>query len=222
MTVYLFKVLFRLSIRLMSYLPAVIIIILFLFIFGQSEEAQVKIHSIPTGSAGKANLTEDTQNKFEYYSTESGLSSDLVLQILKDKYGFLWFATQSGLNKFNSYNFIAYENDPQDKNSISLNDISSLCELDGKIWAGTWGGGLNKFDRINKFTHYYNTPQNPTSISNNKIQFLFRDNNNTLWVCTTSGVDKYNPADNSFEHLLINKRIFKVRKIKRVIYSLLP
>jgi signal transduction histidine kinase/ligand-binding sensor domain-containing protein len=181
-----------------------------LFIPSKSLFAQLQIHTFLPGSLAKSDSPTDNQNKFEHYSMESGLSSDLVFQILKDRYGFLWFATQNGLNKFNAYNFEIYENDPQDENSISLNDVSSLCEYEGNIWAGTWGGGLNKFNRINNFSHYYSTQQDPHSLSNNKIQTLFRDHNNILWISTQSGVDKFNPVNASFEHFLTNKKTFKI------------
>ena len=33
---------------------------------------------------------------------------------------------------------------------------------------GTWGGGLNRFDpNTNRFTHYRDNPQEPSSLSNN-------------------------------------------------------
>jgi signal transduction histidine kinase/ligand-binding sensor domain-containing protein len=214
MSNYFFKVLSRESESSAFYTVIGIILLFFLFISQQSSIAQTKIRSIPSAFIDNSDLTTDKQYKFEHYSTESGLSSDLVFKILKDKYGFLWFATQNGLNKFDTYNFITYENDPQDSNSISLNEIYSLCECDGSIWAGTWGAGLNKITGNNRFNHYYNKSQDITSISNNKIFFLFGDHNNILWICTMSGVDRYNPANNSFERVLSHQTVFSIAEDK--------
>ncbi len=44
---------------------------------------------------------------------EQGLSNNYVVSITQDKQGFLWFATEEGLNKFDGTHFITYyKNDP--------------------------------------------------------------------------------------------------------------
>ena len=51
---------------------------------------------------------------------EQGLSNNYVVGITQDKQGFLWFATEEGLNKFDGTRFITYyKNDPS-KNSQSI------------------------------------------------------------------------------------------------------
>lgn len=39
---------------------------------------------------------------------EQGLSNNYVISIAQDKQGFLWFATEEGLNKFDGTRFITY------------------------------------------------------------------------------------------------------------------
>ena len=39
---------------------------------------------------------------------EKGLSNNYVVSIAQDKEGFLWFATEEGLNKFDGTRFITY------------------------------------------------------------------------------------------------------------------
>ena len=47
---------------------------------------------------------------------EQGLSNNYVVGITQDKQGFLWFATEEGLNKFDGTRFITYyKNDPSKK-----------------------------------------------------------------------------------------------------------
>jgi ligand-binding sensor domain-containing protein len=40
---------------------------------------------------------------FERYSLEDGLSQSVVLDIVQDSKGFIWVATQDGLNRFDGY-----------------------------------------------------------------------------------------------------------------------
>src|SRR5690606_12338917 len=73
--------------------------------------------------------------KFKRITTRSGLSQSNVTSIIKDKYGYMWFATRDGLNKFDGYKFTVYQYDSEKKNSISSNYISVVYE-DSKnnIW----------------------------------------------------------------------------------------
>ncbi|MEN8191928.1 MAG: two-component regulator propeller domain-containing protein, partial [Bacteroidota bacterium] len=88
--------------------------------------------------------------KFEHIGVDQGLSSRVVNDVIQDKNGFLWFATNNGLHKYDGYKFTVYKNDPDDPFSISHNKINKIIdtEMHGRqtIWIGTEGGGLNAFD----------------------------------------------------------------------------
>ena len=57
---------------------------------------------------------------------EQGLSNNYVVGITQDKQGFLWFATEEGLNKFDGTRFITYyKNDPSN-NTQSITHKPSL------------------------------------------------------------------------------------------------
>ncbi|MCB0745772.1 MAG: hypothetical protein KDC67_17850, partial [Ignavibacteriae bacterium] len=45
---------------------------------------------------------------FENISIPDGLSNTQVWDIIQDKYGFLWIATQDGLNRYDGYSFKIY------------------------------------------------------------------------------------------------------------------
>jgi ligand-binding sensor domain-containing protein len=88
---------------------------------------------------------------FIHYSTNQGLSQSQVGAILKDKQGFMWFATQEGLNKFDGYTFTIYKHYPNDANSLSDNNIFDIVEdSKGYLWIAT-GRGLDKFDKTTEF-----------------------------------------------------------------------
>ena len=64
--------------------------------------------------------------KFETISINDGLSQGMVNAILQDHYGFMWFATNDGLNRFDGYNFSIFKNNVEDSNSIAGNFIRFL------------------------------------------------------------------------------------------------
>src|ERR1700722_17383461 len=59
--------------------------------------------------------------RFTRLSTDQGLSQTKVNQIVQDDQGFMWFATQYGLNRYDGYNFKLFVHDP--KNPKSLNGV---------------------------------------------------------------------------------------------------
>jgi len=126
--------------------------------------------------------------QFKRLSINEGLSSPIVLSIVKDTKGFLWFGTSNGLNKYDGYQIRTFENDSRDSTSISDNWINAICvSRNGDLWIGTQNGGLNRFDYTSeKFTSYMNNPNDSTSIPDNRIVSLCEDSDGTLWIGTFS------------------------------------
>ena len=65
-------------------------------------------------------------------NVQSGLSDSFVKDILRDQFGFMWFATNNGLDRYDGYQFRKYTTIPLG----NLNDdIESICEdAMGTIW----------------------------------------------------------------------------------------
>jgi signal transduction histidine kinase/ligand-binding sensor domain-containing protein/DNA-binding NarL/FixJ family response regulator len=83
----------------------------------------------------------------KFYSLEQGLSSSLINQIYQDKKGFIWIATESGLNKFDGNKFVVYRKIPGDSTSLKNNYVQTLFEdSSGSFWVRCFGG-LMKYDR---------------------------------------------------------------------------
>ncbi|GAC16374.1 EAL domain-containing protein [Aliiglaciecola lipolytica] len=82
--------------------------------------------------------------KFIQLSTSQGLSQDTVNDLLIDSSGFLWVATQSGLNRFDGYRVVHFEGSQKQLADIS---IDTIFEDENKnIWVGTGRSGLFKIE----------------------------------------------------------------------------
>jgi PAS domain S-box-containing protein len=138
--------------------------------------------------------------KFERLSIGQGLPQSTVFCILQDKRGFMWFGTQYGLSRYDGHTFKLYDYNPKNPNSLSHNLVISLFEDDsGMLWVGTWGGGLNRFDRkTEKFKIYKNNPEDPNSLSNNNVWTIYEDKKGILWVGTGKGLNKYDRENEKF------------------------
>ncbi len=120
---------------------------------------------------------------FEHLSIEHGLSQITVHAILQDSKGFLWIGTEYGLNRYDGYNFIVYQHDPSDTNSISDNFIWKIFEdSHNNLWIGTNSGGLNKYNYETNTFIRFDGKFNVDSPSN--IRSIFEDSQNNLWIGT--------------------------------------
>lgn len=128
--------------------------------------------------------------RFKHLGKEDGLSQSRVNAILQDKDGFLWFATDDGLNRYDGKSFTVFKNNVSVSTSISDNWITCLYEdKNGKIWIGTAEGGLNVYDKIsNTFKHYLSTG-NKFSISSDFVTSIAYEDDNHLWIGTNDGLN---------------------------------
>ncbi len=151
----------------------------------------------------KALLPEGIQLKFEHISIADGLSQNTVNCILQDSKGFMWFATEDGLNKYDGYKFIIYDSEPDNPGTLNINYIWTIYEdRSGTLWVGTWGGGLNRFNRNNGcFTYYIHDPGNPYSLSHNEVRAICEDPSGKLWIGTKGGgLNEFDPYTERFIH----------------------
>lgn len=74
------------------------------------------------------------------------LSSNLIKSLSQDKHGYIWIATEYGLNKFDGIRFIQYLHDIQDSTSISSNHVTILHrDCRDYLWIGC-SNGLQYYD----------------------------------------------------------------------------
>ena len=148
---------------------------------------------------------------FEHYTVDDGLSQSAINSIFQSSDGFLWFATQEGLNRFDGYNFKYYNHDPIDMNSLTSNWVWSLAEdRDGNIWVATQDG-LNKINRLtNVITRYVNNPKDPSSLPFNDVRTVLIDNDNNVWIKTDHLLSKLDTTTSSFESFEHDYDYFKL------------
>lgn len=127
--------------------------------------------------------------RFEHINTQNGLIDPSVTNIIQDQQGFMWFATLTGLVKYDGYYFTNYTYDPSDSNSISYPYIWKLyIDREGFLWIGISLGGLNKLDlKTGRFTHYRHNPDNVNSLSSDEALELYEDKEGLLWIGTHGG-----------------------------------
>ncbi len=136
--------------------------------------------------------------RFEHLSTRQGLSRAVVYDILQqDSRGFMWFALEGALNRYDGISFRVYEPDPDIENSIGSDSgtfrryvhdpsdprspgydpVYDVCYAgDGKLWVGVHGGGFCRMDPASEtYETFAHDPSDPYSPSNNDTHPLLVD-----------------------------------------------
>lgn len=104
-----------------------------------------------------------------------------VVGIAEDSHDCLYFATRSGLIKYNGITSEKYEHLPFDNTTIRSSQIQTVyMDADDILWLGTYNG-LERFDIKNgTITHF--------PVSDDVITAVFRDSKRHLWIGTINGL----------------------------------
>ncbi len=112
-------------------------------------------------------------------SSEDGISDDYVRGLLFDDEGNFWVCTNNGIDKLNSeFKVLKSFRDDVLPNAFCTTIIKNPG---GNIWAGTFGGGVIKFegDSVKVFDE-------DQGLKSNQVISLYSDTNEDIWVGTLS------------------------------------
>ena len=123
-----------------------------------------------------------------------------VSGIVQDSQGYMWFATKSGLFRYDGYQMTSYNNNPDDSNSIKTDALEAICiDTSGILWIATLGQGLVRFDPgTGIFKYYRHDPKDPGSLSIDWLSAVLLDHEGVLWVGGGNGLDRFDAQTGKF------------------------
>lgn len=148
-------------------------------------------------------VSQQTANQFRRLNNENGLSNNQINTIFSDSKGVIWFATVSGLNRYDGYSFRVFKNIPGDTTSLPENSIQRIYEDHlGYLWLFT----NNAFYIFDPLTETFRTDhklfKDHDSLPNTNINSLRIDISGNLWISNNqSGVYHYNVKTGELHHL---------------------
>ena len=107
-----------------------------LFLKGILVMLLLAMKSLPCNAIGAYGAVD-----FNRLTNRNGLSNSQVNAIFKDQKGYVWFGTQSGLDRFDGFRMKAFLYDDGNPNSIPNNSVDEIQQaIDGSLWIHTWVG----------------------------------------------------------------------------------
>ncbi|MBQ8127674.1 MAG: response regulator [Prevotella sp.] len=131
---------------------------------------------------------------FTRIASNEGLSEQCVKSIVQDHWGFLWFGTKNGLNRWDGRQVKRYDVDDLERGSGNHN-VSALYEdAQHRLWAGTDRGVYIMDPMTERFTFFDVSTDEGVQIKN-WIAQITGDHQGCIWVVSPNeGAFRYNPA----------------------------
>jgi len=141
-------------------------------------------------------------------STEEGLSVGFVTEIVQDVDGFIWIATEMGLNRYDGYeiDIIKGPNDVLDRENI----IELFSDNSGRIWIATQTSGIYSFNTRKGVFKHFQWPKGENK--NRKVQYrvsITEQNNGRILVASKDKIYAINHLGSQFTPLIDFESILK-------------
>lgn len=160
-------------------------------------------------------FAQQTINGFKRFSKADGVPNSSNNKLFEGSDHFLWLSTESGLYRFDGYQFTPFFSNSKDSTSLSSNAISDIEEDRlGNLWVGTLGKGVN---RLNKKTGKWKQYLQPTKDTNLEYSIfdILKDSRGQLWLGTGGrGLLLYNEQTDLFEQFLTNEQKNKIGTVR--------
>lgn len=126
---------------------------------------------------------------FQAITTNNGLSQNSVTSIVQDSFGFLWIATQDGLNKYDGTNFTKFEVYFSDITQENFSRIGKIyLDSSNRLWRLTSDGFVAYYDDLSEsFVYIYTIPNSSIILEKEENKFWVGSHTDGLFLLELQG-----------------------------------
>jgi diguanylate cyclase (GGDEF)-like protein len=137
---------------------------------------------------------------FEAIGTRQGLASHSIFATLVDRDGFVWFAGDNGLHRFDGQELHTIDREPGKPGTLASRTNTSLAETADALWILSFSGQLQRLDRRDGTVRTYPL-RRPDGRLPGRGTNLVVDASAALWVGTDIGLFRFEPDAGRATHV---------------------
>lgn len=155
------------------------------------------LYHVSSYSTNALNVNAFCQHSITQYNIADGLLENNVLDIKQDRYGFIWIATTSGVNRYDGRKFLSYHKDSDNRLSND-NAQRLLWAADHNMWIAT-SDGLNIFRYDTDSMQVIKADGRSGLTTSDIVDFSPSHDEKGIWIATyDQGINYYNYALHTF------------------------
>jgi diguanylate cyclase (GGDEF)-like protein len=158
-----------------------------------------------TCNVAVASTFEANTMRFERLSVADGLAQSSVMAIAQDHDGFMWFATESGLDRYDGAVFRHYRTERGNPNALASDFVRDLdVAADGSLWIATDGGGMSRWDPLSdQIRTYRHRETDDNSIASDRVRTVLAADDGSVWIGTRgAGLNRLDVDSGEFTHFV--------------------
>ncbi|WP_158651404.1 hybrid sensor histidine kinase/response regulator transcription factor [Pseudotamlana carrageenivorans] len=142
----------------------------------------------------------------------------LIYTMLEDSQSNIWLGSKGdGLykavpinNEKSKYELIHFKSNDSNANSLNSNLIYSILEdAQGRIWIGTFGGGITLIEQSEEGVRFINNFKNYPITASGRVRYLLTGYDDKIWVATTNGLLTFDPNTTDHQNIEFSKYVKK-------------
>ena len=128
---------------------------------------------------------------FDSHDSTANLAQHSVNAMFQDHAGYMWIATQGGLNAYDGYRYRLYQHDADNPASLPESFITAITQdAQDRIWIGS-NGNLARLDaESGNATPYPLAADAAAREQRSNVTALAFDRQQTVWIGTTAGIER--------------------------------
>ncbi|MBS0569317.1 MAG: EAL domain-containing protein [Proteobacteria bacterium] len=133
---------------------------------------------------------------FDDMGSGQGLASHSITALFQDDTGFVWIGTQSGLHRYDGYDYRLFQHRSQTPDSLPESFVTALAQdAQGRLWVGGLSQGLVALDPSSGKVVARSRIGAQQARPRDAITALLFDRGRGLWVGTDAGIELMDPTD---------------------------
>lgn len=135
---------------------------------------------------------------YVHYDTKDGLASSIVYDVCQDKNGFIWYATDNGLSRYDGTNFKSYTV----KDGLPDNEVLRIfADSKGRVWISTFNKEISYCFKGKLYNKHNDSLVSHINLSALVVN-VFEDNAGNIYLVSYKEVLKISAADNTVSYFL--------------------